>query len=246
MLKNIFRSFLGIFCEEIFLVLWGALGGASVGAVRDALRYNYGRTALIYIYGEAVVARVDVGGKTALELGVEADFVVEVGDVGFSGFYFFYQLEGFGYVEVGEVFAVAQCVDDEHFQPVELLHLFFRNGLCIGYVGEIADSVADDGELSVHHADGDYFQAVDVEGFVADFVHIKSRNTGIGVLSEAIVKTAVEVVVDIGAHIHRHIAVDAERTQVINATDMVIVAVGDKGGVYVIDVMLQGLLAEVG
>lgn len=113
MLKNIFRCFFGDFLvKRFFWCFGGALGGASVGAVRDALRYNYGRTALIYIYGEAVVAGVDVGGKTALELGVEADFVVEVGEVGFSGFYFFYQLKGFGDVEVGEVFAVAESVDD--------------------------------------------------------------------------------------------------------------------------------------
>ena len=84
-------------------------------------------------------------GELCHEVGVEADFVVEVGEVGFPGVHFFDEGEGLCHVEVGEMLAVTECIYYQHFQPLQLVEFLFGDGLGVGDVGEVTYAVAHDG-----------------------------------------------------------------------------------------------------
>ena len=64
------------------------------------------------------------------------------------------QFQGLVETEVGVVLLIAYSVERQVFQPLQLLHLRFRESAHVGDVGDVSEAETEDGELVVEAPDG--------------------------------------------------------------------------------------------
>lgn len=82
------------------------------------------------------MGEVDVGRECGVDFGVESHFVAHMCQIGLSGCDTGYDVECFGQAEVGEVFILAQGVDNEDVEVAEFLEFGIGEVVHIGDVGE--------------------------------------------------------------------------------------------------------------
>ena len=64
-----------------------------------------------------------------------------------------YELQGFGKAEMRPMVLGAEGVEDEHFEIGEFGKFMLRYEVGVGYVGEVADAVTEDGKVLVECCD---------------------------------------------------------------------------------------------
>ena len=112
-------------------------------------------------------------------------------------------------------------------------------------IGEFAYSIPVYRQFSVHHFHRNNLKTVDIEWVVIYNIHFKCRDSGIRMLSKAVIKTAVKIRIDICPQIYRHILIAAKRTKIIKTSDMVVMTVCDKDRINIGKTQIQGLLAKI-
>ena len=162
-----------------------------------------------------------------------------------AGFQFFDQAYGLGKRKMCEMLAVTQSVDNQRIKSCQLLFLTFVDMLGIRHISESADAVSEYRLLTVHHLYGHNFQSVDIERIIVDYAHIEFRDSGVGVLGEAVIQPFSQVGVHVAAHVQRQVAHRTEGTQVVYSSYMVIMTVGNEHGVDVEYIVLQCLGAKI-
>ncbi len=153
---------------------------------------------------------------------------------------------------MGDVGAVAEGVENEDVEAVELFQAFGRDAVGVGAVGDVADAEAEDVEARpVVQADGSDFCAEQVEGFEADGVKGELwGRAGVGGLAvaEGVVERFANAVFDERLAVERDgmAEVEREEAKIVEAKDVVGVLVGEEDGVDDADLLAEELLAEVG
>ena len=100
---------------------------------------------------QSVIRQFHAIGQFGVSL-VVLEIMRYVRKVGLDRFELVDDFQGLGDVEVGGVFLVAQCVKDEHVEPVEAGHGLRRDAIGVGDVGKTT------------YAEGDYRGAAVVDG----------------------------------------------------------------------------------
>ena len=157
--------------------------------------------------------------------------------------------EGNGLVEglVGVVGLLAQGVDNEGVAAFDIGNLTLVDGLHVGDVGQRSDAVAQDGQVVVHHLEGNDVEVANAEGLVlVNLVELDGRNTRIAVLGKAVWQHLEHALTGNGVGIDIDFAKLAIGTDIVHAAHVVVVGVGDEDAVNLAEGLRHDLLTEVG
>ena len=145
------------------------------------------------------------------------------------------------------VFLYAQSVYHQRVHAAQGLHRLRRHLLAVGDVGERAKTEADDGQTGVHHPQRHDDVAVDLERVERrQLVYVEGGHTGIEMLGKAVRHAVAQVAGHVGLAPDRERHGVAVRAQVVDAADVVVVAVRNQQSVEVWRSLQQNLLPEVG
>ncbi len=184
---------------------------------------------------------MDMWPEAIFQFMMESRFMVEMGQVGLFGANPANQIDGFVEGEMGKVMLWAQRIQDQDLQSFKFFNLLFRYGLGVSDVGKIANPVSQNGQFSMQHGNGRDFQSINEERTVANLVHVESGHAGIGVFAEAIVKTMMEVGIDVCLKVDRHFVHPAEWAKVVESAHVVVMAMCYEDGINVGDVVGKSL-----
>ena len=191
---------------------------------------------------QAVVGETDVRWQDGFGGGV-VEVVAHVGEEGAARLELFDEGDGFFEVRVAGVRLAAQRVEDEDVEVLEQRNALVGDVAHVGEVGGGAEAVA--GDLLAAVGDGDAPEAgaeeIDARaGRGVDAVNLDAGAGGVAVfLAEGVVEDALDVagggVVGVDGQVA--LGVEAERAEVVEAEDVVGVAVGVEDGVDAADVL---------
>ena len=184
--------------------------------------------------------------------GVVIDVVTHVGEEGAAGFEEFDDGDGFFEMRVAEVGLVAECVEDE---DVEILQEGDALGREVAHVGEIgcgAEAVSGDGETAVGDGDALEVGSEEIDEGAGGGIEAMDFDAGAGGVTvfgaEGVFEDAFEggggVVVGVDGEVAGEM--EAEGAKIVEAHDVVCVAVGVEDGVDAADALANGLGVEVG
>ena len=180
---------------------------------------------------EAVVGEFYSFGQAQRCFNGGSDAVAHVGYVGNSGLDFGYDVEGLLQRKVGVVFFEAEGVDDQGVDAADEFEGGVGYGLGVGYVGEVAHFEADYGEAVVHYGEGHNVEVGNIEGLGGDFGYVEGGHTGVGGFGEAVGHAVAQVAGHVGAAVNGEaVAHGAVGAEVVNAANVVVVAVGNEQG----------------
>jgi len=157
--------------------------------------------------------------------------------------------KGDGLVEglMGVVRLLAQGVDNEGVAALDIGYLLGVDGLHVGDVDQGTDAIAEDGQVVVHHLKGHDVEVADTEGLVAvNLVQLDGWHTGIAVLGKAIGQHLEHPPAGYGVGIDIDFAKLAVGTDVVHASHVVVVGMGDEDAVDAAEGLGHDLLAEIG
>lgn len=177
------------------------------------------------------------------------DVVVQVGEVGLSRLEFFDVGEGFLEVQMRRVRLDADAVKHQHVKPAEPIKRLRRNGLQVGRIGKIVKAISDHRKLAVDDLKRRHLDLADAKGRTRkDRVRDKLRQPAaqVGRLKD-VLKDPAKVGPGnlIGEDRHRPVA-KIQRPNVIEAEDVIDVAMRDEHRVELADFGPQCLLTEIG
>ena len=99
----------------------------------------------------------------------------------------------------------------------------------------------------VHHLDGHHLDIADAEGLMGPgHMQVETRHTWIEMLGEAVGHGGFQSVDGSLVGIDMDVAEDAERPQVVDAADVVVVDMGEQDAVETLEWQGEYLLAEIG
>lgn len=142
--------------------------------------------------------------------------------------------------------AIAEGIDHHDPDASKFFHILLIDGLGVGDIGKIADTERGDRIGTMHHSDRHDFKSVDTEGAVVKATDVEGGYTWIRIFLKAVVITFAEVSLDIGGGINGKVADSAIRAQVVDTSDMVVMAMRQEHGIDMADIGGEGLLTEVG
>jgi hypothetical protein len=141
----------------------------------------------------------------------------------------------------------AQGVDNESANALQIGHLRGGDGLHVGDVGKGADAEAEDGHFAVHHFYWRYLYVADAEGVVfADGVEFEWRRAGVEVLAETIGHNVVDALPRGLVGIESDVAENGKGAQVVDASDVVVMQMGEEYAVNGSEGERHELLTDVG
>ncbi len=192
---------------------------------------------------------METGGQQGIFDGMGQDVVGHVDEVGFGTAEKLGETDGFLDGLMGRMVSMAQGVEYEGINALQVGHLGIGDGLHVGDVGEVLDAEAEDGQVAVHDADGDDFDILaNMDGLVGlNATEVDGGHTGITFLGrrEAIGNALFKMVGTIGFCIDIDVTEDTVGTEVVEPADVVVVFVGDKHGVEGLEIGVEHLLTEV-
>lgn len=162
--------------------------------------------------------------------------------------------DGDGFVEavVGDVWLVAEGVEDEGVEAFELVEAVGGDVVGVGAVGDVADAEAKDFETrAVKQADRFDLRAEDVEGIGGDAIEGQTRDgsfVSLLVRREGIIERVSKTTLDSFFTIkwQRRIEIELKESQVVEAEDVVGVLVCESDCVNDADSLAKQLLPQVG
>lgn len=141
----------------------------------------------------------------------------------------------------------AQCIDHQRFHSIEQGLILGIDGLHIGNIGKAPKAIAQNGKLPVHHLkrnDADIANLKGVAGF--DFVQSDSRHARIAMLGKAVGKHLQHRLAGQAIGIYIDFAELAVRANIVHATHVVVVGVGNENAVDAAERLRKNLLTKVG
>ena len=138
--------------------------------------------------GLGVVGELDVGGEGTVDLFVEADVVTHVDEEGLTGTDTAGEGDGIIHQLVGVMgFDEAEGIDHEQFGTLQIRILGLLDGFHVCDIGEFSDAIAQDGQFTVHHLDGEDVQVTALQGFVGmDLMESDGGYARVSVFREAV------------------------------------------------------------
>lgn len=135
----------------------------------------------VQFYRQPIIAQMDAGGQSSLNLMVQSHLVADVGQVTNAGVEFITNRNGFSHGKVCHVGLETQCIQDEDFESLQAFHSEVRYGLGIGYVGQVADAITENRHISMVYGHGEDFDTMDRKGLAvyADIMDLGLSRIGI-------------------------------------------------------------------
>src|SRR5438067_11411351 len=143
---------------------------------------------------------------------------------------------------------VPESVEEKNVEALELAETFFGNVAEIGEIGDGSEAVAENFSLPVQHSYRIKTQPEQVQRTI-EGVHFQLGQRAVFVSGiKNVLKHGAHKIGDVLTCVQRNapFAVEAERTQIVNAQDMVGVSVRVEYGVDATNLFTNRLLAEVG
>ena len=142
----------------------------------------------LHLYLQSVISKEDAVGKPSLRLLMQSDLMGEMGKKSTSGTYPPAELDGFRYQLVRMMRPIpAKCVHHEGLDPFEIRKLGIVHRLHVRYVGELPETIAEDGQPAVHHVDRYHLYVADpYMGMRRKGMQVQFGNTGIEVFGKTI------------------------------------------------------------
>ena len=171
----------------------------------------------------------------------------EVGQETLSCSDFAADFQGLVQREVGDVRSPAYAAYDEDVHSVEKLYGLGTYVIGVCQVSQPAEPEAQDRESVVHGPYRDNLRSVDAEGGLAYGVQYEVRYSGITVVPEGVGVLAFERFLDYGLGVDRKCLVHeiVECSDIVQASGVVLVHVGQQHGIQFLDAAAQDLLAEI-
>ena len=202
---------------------------------------------LLYLYHLTIVSHLDIGGQRGVDFCVATDVVAGMDEPRLARPYPLGKGYGLSERLMGMVGLLAQGIDHEGVAAFDIGQLLRGNGLHIGDVCQRADAIAEDGQVVVHHLEGDNVKVANAEGLVRmNLVELDGGNTRIAVLSKAVGQHLEHALTGYGVGIDIDFAKLTIGTDIVHAAHVVVVGVGDEDAVNLAEGLRHDLLTEVG
>ena len=156
--------------------------------------------------------------------------------------------KGHGLVErlMRMVGLLAQGIDNQGITTLNVGQFLRGNGLHISNVSQRADAIAEDGQVVVHHLEGNNLEVANAEGFVRmNLVELDGRNTRIAMLGKAVWQHLKHALTSNGVSIDIDFAKLTIGTDIVHAAHVVVVGVGDEDAINLAEGLRHDLLTEV-
>ena len=194
---------------------------------------------------------MDVWGQGGGDLGV-GDIVAEMGEPSFLGLDFFGEGERFGEAHVGGVRLVAQSIDDQRADAVDLFNGEFWDDFAVAEVSDegliiLGEKVAEDVGAAVFDGERGDGGGADLEGASDEFWGGADVTWPAIFAIEGEFENALEIGHGFWGGVDGEIfAAVAEGAEVIEAHDVIGMGVGEDHGVEAAEAFAEGLGAEIG
>ena len=140
----------------------------------------------------------------------------------------------------------AQGIDHQHLDAFEQGQLVVIDGLHVRDVGKAAEAIAQDGQLTVHHPDGQDVDVADTHLLTGtDFMQSYRRHSWVTMFCKAVGQHLQHVLFRDGISIDIDLSELAVRPYIVHAAYMVIVGMCHEDGVNTSEGLRQYLLTEV-
>jgi len=199
----------------------------------------------IEVQDEAIVGQENVRGE---HLGGDGmiDVVTDVSEEGPAGTDDAGDFDALVDGEVGGMGTKTQAIEDEDFERAEEVERGVGDGGAVGEIGEVADTIAQDGIAAMHERDGEDGSAEELEGG-GDFMEMETRNAGDAIggfedVGEGAAEGGGGDGLGPGVDGALNVGVDAD---VVKPVDVVGMSVSEENGVKRLDGMVEHLLTEV-
>ena len=194
-----------------------------------------------------VVGELDVGGEVAVDLFVEADVVTHVNEKGARGTDAAGEGDGIIHQLVGVMgFVETEGIDHEKFGTLEIGIFGLLDGFHVCDIGQFSDAIAEDGQFAVHHLDGEDVQVTDLQGFVGvDLMESDGGNARVSVFCEAVGQHLQHALAGDGIGIDIDLTKLTVGADIVHASHMVVMTVGDEDTIDLPEGLWQDLLTEV-
>ena len=152
-------------------------------------------------------------------------------------------------IDMGIMRMVSQCLHDEIFHSLEHVHEMTADLAQVGDIGEVADTKSVACEGIVFHPDRLHMKVTKIERLLVNEMHLVGGSAGIEVFLESIGELSFDFRQRRLVNIKRHRLVallEDERPDIVEASDMVLVFMGDEYRIQSVDPLTQHLLAEIG
>lgn len=197
---------------------------------------------------------MDIVGQCRFHDGMQAHLVAHMGEVGSARIALSYEGKRLGEAEVGEMLFLTQRIDNQQIERLQFNYLCRGDEIHVGNVCQaltrgLVHTVAEDGKIFVHTAYGCDCQSTDNERCtIRNVMESDFGQTRVDMRFKNIVVVVLERSDGLGVGINLHVAFldPVEGTDIVYATDMVAVSMGDEDGFKVLDVAGKHLGSEVG
>ena len=197
---------------------------------------------------EAIIGVVETIGKLFFLDGMKAEVVAHVDEVCRYGTEVAAKGDGLLYGLMCLVRCVAQSPDDKQADTLEQWQRGIKKSGNVSEVGHITDAITQDGQLAVHDAQGcDRKRTKLQEVPLLYLMQFQFRNAWIAVPYQTIREPLPQVFASIVVGIEGQVSVEGKWAEIVNATYVVVVFMGDENGIQRIPHPdAQHLFAEVG
>ena len=185
--------------------------------------------------------------QRGIDVGMLAQLVADMGKPG-AGYaqllHFFY---GFGQIEMGYMFLMAQCVQYDLFAAPDLFLFALFDPVGVGDIGKIPEPEAQYRHFQVPYLDGEDLDISYLKGVFFDSVEAEIRYAGILYVSEGVGKLAYDAFLChfIGIEIHGPVLEEIVSPDIIQACNMVFMGVGKDDSIQLPDVVSEHLVPEI-
>ena len=198
---------------------------------------------------------MDIGGERWFDSCMKSHLVGNMSEVGTPRIAAGYDGKSLGKTKMREVLFLTQRVDYEDVERLEFRQLAVVDVVHVGKVSYffpgrlLVETVAQDWEIFVHAPYGGNGKRANSEGLaVGDIVkgHLRKSRVDMWFKNVVVVVTQRLYGYVVGIDLHIALLNPVEGTNIIDATHMVAVGVGDKDSLQMAHIMCQHLAAEIG
>jgi len=213
----------------------------------EALSNRFQRFWLMGRDRESVIGQFHARGKGGIDIGMLTQLMAEMGEPGAGNVQLPYFVDGFCKCKMGDMFLVAECVEDDHLAAPDLRAFGLINAIRIGDVREISEAETQYGHFEMPDLDRDNRDIADGKGFFVDVYEPEIGDAGIFHISESIRKFSYYRLLGhfICVKIHRLVLEKIVCPNVVQPRQMVLMRMRKDHGVEFSDLLPQHLVAKI-
>lgn len=187
--------------------------------------------------------------KLSTNFGIEAHLVADMREIGFARSNSLHNLKSLRKTEMGEVLGLAERIDNKDVNTFELVELVGVDMVGVSDIAQTPYTIAQNGQSLVHGFDGNDRDAAKMQLLIA----CELMKSGFGQAWELVVVEYIMIIsldgnagLMVAEDIHLLVLYIVEGADIIDATNMIAVGMGDKNSIKMRDMLAEHLLAEVG